>query len=379
MDFRFSEEQESIRELARSILDAEAGIDRVKEVEASDDWFDESLWKQLAEVNLLGIALPEEHGGMEMGFGELCILLEELGRAVAPLPALASLVLGGLPVAGFGSDAQRREWLPRLCRGEALLSAALVDAGSSDPSAPATRAVADGDGFVLHGDKRAVPFARVAARILVPARLANGSVAIFLVAPGADGVSLQEVRTSSGEPLFDVQLTGVRVAADEALGGPGTDGARVAAWVHDRALVALSALQVGVSDRAIEITADYTREREQFGVPIGTFQAVQHRMADAFIDLQAMRWTMWRAAWSLDAGGSGSREARVAKYWAAEGGSRIANACIHLHGGLGSDVDYPIHRYFIWSKAIELSLGGSSPQLVRLGADMARTGPQEAA
>jgi alkylation response protein AidB-like acyl-CoA dehydrogenase len=136
---------------------------------------------------------------------------------------------------------------------------------------------------------------------------------------------------------------------------------------------------VGVSDKAIEITAGYTREREQFGVPIGSFQAVQHRLADAFIDLEAMRWTTWRAVWSLAAGLPAARQARVAKFWAAEAGSRIANACIHLHGGLGSDVDYPIHRYFIWSKAIELALGGAGPQLVRLGSDMAVTGPQEAA
>jgi hypothetical protein len=379
VDFAFSEEQESIRELARSILEGEATIDRVKERERTGDWFDRALWKALADANLLGIALPEDAGGMDMGFAELCVLLEEIGRVVAPVPAWAALVLGALPVAEFGTPSQKAEWLPKLASGDAILTAALRDAASADVAAPATRARADGEGFALEGDKRAVPFAPSAARILVPAALETGRKAVFLVAPDAPGVTLEARPTSSGEPLFELSLSGVRVGADDALGGPEAEGGAIAAWTLDRALVGLAALQVGVSDKAIEITAGYTREREQFGVPIGSFQAVQHRLADAFIDLEAMRWTTWRAVWSLAAGLPAARQARVAKFWAAEAGSRIANACIHLHGGLGSDVDYPIHRYFIWSKAIELALGGAGPQLVRLGSDMAVTGPQEAA
>jgi alkylation response protein AidB-like acyl-CoA dehydrogenase len=125
------------------------------------------------------------------------------------------------------------------------------------------------------------------------------------------------------------------------------------------------------------MTADYVKERVQFGVPIGSFQAVQHREADGFIDLEAMRWTLWQAAWRLAEGLPAERAAAVATFWAAEGGSRIANASLHLHGGLGSDVDYPIHRYFLWSKALELHGGGASATLARLGAELARTGPGE--
>jgi alkylation response protein AidB-like acyl-CoA dehydrogenase len=132
-----------------------------------------------------------------------------------------------------------------------------------------------------------------------------------------------------------------------------------------------------VSERALEITSGYVREREQFGVPIGSFQAVQHRSADGFIDLAAMRWTTWRAAWKLSEGLPAERETAVAKFWAADGGSRIANSAQHLHGGIGVDLDYPIHRYFVWSKALELTLGGATAHLVRLGRDMAQSGPQE--
>jgi alkylation response protein AidB-like acyl-CoA dehydrogenase len=163
----------------------------------------------------------------------------------------------------------------------------------------------------------------------------------------------------------------VRVADDARLPA---DGVEVVRWLHARALTALAALHVGVCDRALAITAAYTRERIQFGVPIGIFQAVQHREADAFIDLEAMRWTTWRAVLRLAEELPAEREARVAKFWAADAGPRIANAALHLHGGTGSDVDYPIHRYFLWSKALELALGGASAQLAALGADIATRG-----
>jgi alkylation response protein AidB-like acyl-CoA dehydrogenase len=148
-------------------------------------------------------------------------------------------------------------------------------------------------------------------------------------------------------------------------------------WLHERALVASAVLQAGVSERALRMTADYVRERVQFGVPIGSFQAVQHRCADGFIDLEALRWSAWRAAWRLAEGLPAAREAAVAKFWAADAGSRIANAALHLHGGLGADVDYPIHRYFLRSKALELCLGGAAPQLAWLGSELARSGPKE--
>jgi hypothetical protein len=376
MDFAFTEEQESIRALAAEILGAEATAERVKAAEREPDWTDAGLWKQLAEANLLGVAIPEAHGGMGMGFLELCVLLHEAGRAVAPGPWLATLVHGALPLAVFGTEAQREAWLPRVAAGTARLAAALEDAGSAEGAPPATRARADGSGCVLDGAKRAAPGAGAADLVLVPASDARG-VGIYLVDPRAAGVSLVASVTSTGEPLFDLALVGVRVPVAARLGGPDADGAAILRWLAPRALTALAALQAGVSDRALAITADYVKERVQFGVPIGSFQAVQHRVADGFIDLEAMRWTLWRAAWRLAEGLPAERDAAVAAYWAAEGGSRIANAGLHLHGGLGADVDYPIHRHFLWSKALELQGGGASALLARLGRDLARTGPGE--
>ena len=367
MDFAFSEEQTTVRELAREILAKEVSPERLKAAEASADWTDAELWSRLAEANLLGLAVPEALGGMGMGFAELCVLLEEIGRQVAPLPAYATLVLGALPLTAFGTEAQRKDWLPRVASGEVVLSAAL--------DAVATAAL-DGRNFRIDGSAEAVPFAGSADRVLLPASL-DGTTTLFWVEPGAAGVTATRRTTSTGEPLFDLALSGVSVEAEALLGGEVADGAAIRDWLRERALVALCALQVGVSGSALEITTGYVREREQFGVPIGSFQAVQHRCADAFIDLETMRWTLWRAAWRLDQGLPASREVAVAKFWTAEGGSRIANAALHLHGGLGSDIDYPIHRHFLWSKALELSLGSATPQLVWLGRDMARTGPQE--
>ena len=378
MDFSTSDEQNSIRDLARGILDSELSRDRLKAAAATADGSDVALWKTLAEANLLGVAVPEAQGGMGLGLLEVCTLLEEIGRAVAPVPVLASLVLGGLPIARFGSDAQKERWLRALAAGDAVLTAALVDAGSDDVAQPATRAGRDGDSWLLDGVKRLVPAAARAARILVPARTAEG-VGIFLVDPNAAGVALTAQRTSTGERLFDVTLTGVRVAADDLLGGDAKNGAVALRWIHDCALTALCVTQVGVSERALEITAAYLKERIQFGVPIGSFQSVQHRAADCWIDLQSMRWTAWRAACRIAEDEDATRETMVAKFWAADGGSRLANTAQHLHGGLGVDVDYSIHRYFLWSKAIELSLGAATPQLVRLGLDMGSTGPRELA
>ncbi len=376
MDFSFGEEHEALRDLAREILGAEVTLDLLKQIEAGDEWFAAALWKQLAESNLLGVAVPEEHGGMGFGVLELVALLHEVGRTVAPLPALPTLVLGALPIARYGTDAQKQRWLPGVASGETILSGALVDAESREPTAPATRARRDGDAWVLDGAKRFVPAVGLSARVLVPA-LTDGGVGLFLVDPKAAGVTAVGNATSTHEPLFELTLAGVRVPDDDVLGGDARGGAEWLRWIHDAALVATCALQMGVSERAIEIAAGYVKQREQFGAPIGALPAVQHRLADCYIDLEAMRWCTWRAAWRVAEDRPASREAAIAKFWAAEAGSRIANATQHLHGGQGVDREYPSYRYLLWSKALELSLGGGTPQLARLGRDMARTGPQE--
>ena len=172
--------------------------------------------------------------------------------------------------------------------------------------------------------------------------------------------------------MFELSLVGVSVPDADVLCGEA-----IHQWIHQRMLVGIAATQVGVSERALEITTAFLKEREQFGAPLGALPVVQHRCADCYIALDSMRWVMWMAAWKLAEGRSARRDAWVAKFWAADAGARIGTATQHLHGGMGVDLDYPIHRYFLWSKSLELALGAATPMLVRLGRDMARVGPQE--
>lgn len=372
MDFSYSDEQRELRELARKILDDLATNERLKDVEARDPVFDEELWRELGRASLLGLAVDEAYGGLGFGYFELCMLLQEIGRAVAPVPVYATALLGALPIARFGSDEQKRAWLPKVAAGEAILSAALVELGAEDPTRVETTAVPADGGFTLEGEKSLVPAAALAERIVVPARGAGG-VGLYLVDPRAAGVRLETQATSDRQPYAHLDLEG---AAGELLPGSG-HGTEAIRWLCDRATVGLCALQLGVGERALEMTAAYARERVQFDRPIGSFQAVHQRAGDAFIQMEAVRLSFLEAAGLLaqDAEGEAVADAvAVAKYWAAEGGQFNAYACQHLHGGIGIDVDYPLHRYFLWSMHLEHALGGASEQLQRLGARIAERG-----
>jgi alkylation response protein AidB-like acyl-CoA dehydrogenase len=240
------------------------------------------------------------------------------------------------------------------------------------PDAPVTSATATANGWRLDGRKVLVPAAHLATAMLVPAATHDGAQAVFLVDPNATGVQLTREESTTGEPQWDVTLDGVEVGAD-AIVGTADQGSEIVAWIVDRALAGLCAQEAGVCGRALEITATYVSEREQFGSKIGTFQAVSQRAADAFIDTEAIRLTSLHAAWQLSVGLPAAESLAVAKFWAADGGQRVVHACQHLHGGIGVDIDYPIHRYFRWTKQIELTLGGATPSLVRLGAMLAET------
>jgi alkylation response protein AidB-like acyl-CoA dehydrogenase len=373
MDFTFTDDQRAIRDLARGILEKEVSVERLQRVERAAEWHDAGLWRTLADAGLLGLVVPAAHSGMGLGLLEVCVFLAELGRVVAPGDFLPTLV-AALALAECGAAERQRDVLTAVARGEATIGLALVDARASDPARPGTTAEHDGRGFALSGEKRGVLGAAGARRILLAAATGDDAQ-LFLVDPDAPGVALTMQRGSSGEPVATMTLSAVRVDDAERLGG----GRAAVRRVYESALVAHCALQLGVSERALEITAQYVRERVQFGVPIGSFQAVQHRLADCYIDLASMRWTTWRAAWALAESHPASRAAAVAKFWAAEGGARIAAATQHLHGGIGVDLDYPIHRYFLRSKALELALGGAMPHLARLGRDLAQSGPAELA
>jgi alkylation response protein AidB-like acyl-CoA dehydrogenase len=357
MDFKLTDEQLAVSEAATGLFSGLVDAERIAAVEAGTDRIDRELWKALADADLLGLAIPEADAGAGYGLMELCLLLEAQGNAVAPVPLWSTLVLGALPLTHFGSETQRGRWLPGVVAGEVILTAALTGSANSPTSMPAARASAAGDGWLLHGTELAVPQAHLADRIVLPARTEDGGVLLVLLDPAAPGVTLEHATTTNREIHPHLHLDGVTVGPDDVLIGPEL-GRTALDFTLVAATIALCALQVGVCEAALTTTAAYLNNRQQFGRPLSTFQGT-------------MRVTWQNAAWRFDSGRDAADAARVAKWQASERGQRAVHATQHLHGGMGADISYPIHRYFLWGKQIELLLGGPSAQLAKLGADLA--------
>jgi alkylation response protein AidB-like acyl-CoA dehydrogenase len=279
----------------------------------------------------------------------------------------ATVVLGALPIAQFGTAAQRDALLPGVIAGDTMLTAALAESGANDVFRPQVRAARDGDNWRLDGFKPSVPAGNVADRVLVPATIDGGDVGVFIVDSTAAGVQREIATSTSRERVAHITFAG---APAEML-GDGPIGERGLSWMLDRALLGLAALQVGVCEEALRMAAEYTSQRIQFGKPLSSFQGSQIKAADAYIGTEAIRVTMLQAAWKLDAGRDASSDVMVAKWWASEAGQQAVHITQHLHGGMGADVDYPVHRYFLWGKQIEDTLGGASAQLARLGKTLA--------
>lgn len=363
MDFGLSEEQEALVAAARSVLTDRTTPERLKVCDASERWYDLDTWSLLAGADVLGAAVPEADGGLGYGILELCLLLEEVGRTVAPVPMLATLVGFGLPLAQHGTGEQRA-LLGRLARGELIGTVALYEPGG-EVEEPTTVAMPDDGGWVLDGGKSLVPAAEVASWILVPAAVGD-EVGLFLVDPASDGVTIERQHVMGLEPHAEVRLDGVRVD-DSARLGEIDQGRSILRRTHQQFLAGLCAVAAGITSREVEMTARYASEREQFGHPIATFQAVGQRLADAYIAARGVRLTMLLAASRLAEGRDASMETATAKFWAAEGTDNAGHAALHVHGGISIDLDYPIHRYFLWGKQIELTLGSATPHLLHLG------------
>jgi acyl-CoA dehydrogenase len=360
MDFTLSEAQDELAGLARKIL-------------AERD----TPWPDLASAGVLAAGLPEALGGAGLGLLEQCSVLVEIGRATSDVPYLASIVLGAGAIAEFGSPDQQQRWAAPAGRGSVVLTAALSEEDGDDPRFPSARAERAGGGWRLSGVKTAVPAAPRADVFLVPAATSDG-VVVFLVSPSDHGVTVEPQQLTDFAEAGRVVLDGVTLDDDRVLG----QGTEITGWLVSRATVGLCAMQAGVIERALELTAEYARNRVQFGRPIGSFQAVAQRLADAFIDVEAVRLTMWQAAWLLASGGEsdaaalgGGTAVATAKFWAADAGHRVAHTAVHVHGGLGIDTSYPVHRYFTAAKHHEFALGGATAQLRRIGADLRKPGP----
>jgi alkylation response protein AidB-like acyl-CoA dehydrogenase len=368
MDFLLNASDLELAALTRSILAGGRRSGELAGAAASAAGVDEGRWADLAKAGVLD--------GAGAGLLAQCAVLTEIGRAIAPVPYLEAIVLGAGAVARFGTPEQQRRWAEPAGRGELLLTAALTEPDGDDPAQPTTTAALTAAGWLLSGVKTMVGAAAEADWLLVPAATADGS-AVFLVRAGAPGVTVQRQQVTGGLSTGGLStgqlvLADAAVPADQVL-GRGPDGQRAAAWLAAHGTVGLCAVQLGVLERALEMTAEYTQSRVQFGRPIGTFQAVRQRLADAYTDVEAVRLTMWQAAWQLAEGLPASTAIATAKFWAADAGHRVAHTAVHLHGGVGIDVSYPLHRYFTAAKRGEFALGGATTQLRHIGAALAQS------
>jgi 3-oxocholest-4-en-26-oyl-CoA dehydrogenase beta subunit len=381
MDFTFSDSQQAIADLAGTILADRCPPEVLRELERTDERTAADAWKALADADLLGLWLPEGDGGSGLGLLEACLVAEQVGRHVALVPYWPS-ALAATAVARWGSDGQKQRLLPGAIDGTGPLAAALWEPGTPGiAERPTTTATPDGDGYRLDGTKSPVPWARGAAAVLVPARVAGtDEIAVFAVAPAAADVTAVDERAVSLEPTQTLIFEGTRIDPDAVVASP-AESVTVVSWLRRRATTLLSATALGVAEGALALTARHVTEREQFGSPIGTFQAVAHRCADAYIDTEAIRLTTWQAAWRLDnelPAGETDEALDIAAFWVTEGGQRVVHAAQHLHGGIGVDVDYPIHRFFRWAKVLELLMGGTTGALLRLGSSLSVAGAGEA-
>jgi len=365
MDFSLSEAQTELAGLARKIMVERETADR--------------QWADLASGGVLAAGLPADLGGADLGFLEQCSVLAEIGRAASPVPYLPSVVLGAGAIAAFGHQDQRRRWAEPAGNGSLVLTAALAEEDGDDPSSPSVRAERVAGRWWLSGVKTTVPAATSARLLLVPASCGPDGVLVFLVEPTDDRVTVQPQALTDGAEAGRLVLEGVGLDDSRVLGGR-AQGAEITDWLVARGTVGVCAWQAGVLERALELTAEYARTREQFGRPIGSFQAVAQRLADAYVDVEAVRLTMWQAAWLLESDGSPADAAVAAavasaKFWAADAGHRVAHTAVHVHGGIGIDTSYPLHRYFVAAKRAEFTLGGATAQLRRLGDLLAESPP----
>jgi acyl-CoA dehydrogenase len=370
MDFSFTDEQLAVSESAAAVFAGVATDERVAETEGTEERFDDRLWAELAKANLLGISIAEEFGGSGLGITETCLALEQQGKTVAPVPLWATLALGALPISRWGSKDQCSTWLPGVASGQIKLSAALTEVGAHRGSGPSIAAVRDRDSWRLSGTAFAVPQAHLADRVIVPARSRDGLV-LAIVDPRSQGATLERAVTTDRQVHPHLHLDGVAVGHHDVLGSS-DDAGQILEWMLEVARTGLCAIALGVAEEALRRTAAYLNERHQFGKPLSTFQGAKMRAADAWMDTEAIRVTLWEAAWRLDTGRPAAEAVAVAKWWASEAGQRVVHATQHLHGGMGADIEYPIHRYFFWGKQIELMLGTPPAELDELGDLLAR-------
>ncbi|HMY09495.1 MAG TPA: acyl-CoA dehydrogenase family protein [Marmoricola sp.] len=362
MDFTLSTEQTDAAALAAEILKSSCTPELQQQVTRADQGrFSSSLWQTLGEAGLIGLPLPEQHGGAGLGLAEACSVLIEVGRVVAPVP-LATHLAAAMAIAEFGTTAQKDLILGDASSGQTILTCAIPEELDEAPHAPSMRATRQDDGWVISGTKTNVIAATHADWFVVPANTPEG-IALFLL-PVSELPSVTAQHVSDGDIVGELHLDSVPVSNDRMLGEANGLAHR---WLLCHLTTAICAQQLGTVEGALALTAEYSKTREQFGRPIGTFQAVSQRLADGYIDNLGARLTLWQAVWALSEGHHGDEAVAVAKLWAADAGHKLAHTTVHVHGGVGIDLDGEAHRFFTAAKRNEFLMGGATEQARFIG------------
>jgi len=367
MNFGFNEEQELLRSTARKFFDNECTSDTVRKLMEAPAGMTPELWKKMAEQGWTGLIFSEEHGGMGLGFVDLVVLMEEMGRSVVPGPFFSTVLLGGLSIREGGTEAQRKAWLPKIASGEARATLAWMEPSAELGARGITlEAAARGGGFTLNGTKLFVHDAHTADAIIVAARTASGTnpeegVSLFLVPKGARGLSVTLLPTmDQTRKLCEVTLADVAVGAEALMGQAGSGWAPLAR-VIDRATVGLCAEMCGGAQKVLDMTVEYAKIRQAFGRPIGSYQGVKHKAADMLVDVENSKSITYYAAWAMDEGiAEGPLAVSMAKAYVSDAYRRVAGAGIQLHGGIGFTWEHDLHLYFKRAKGSEFTFGDAS-------------------
>lgn len=367
MDFSYPEEHLDLRKLATEILQDMSQSARLKTLEKNGAHLDRDAWQQLIASGIHSAALPESLGGSGLDYMAAALVCEAIGQSATPVPYIPCVISAALPLLAHRDDPVVANLLQAVAVGEQLVTTALLEPGNENPFSPSMKAYCNNGSWYLSGSKHCIPYAEQSAQVLLFARTGDDLVAV-LVTPQGIGRLLTEQQSTTSEPQYSLNMEGgvahciaVGVAAEKLL-----------QTVVAMTTVAYCSMAVGVAEKMTRIAADYTSQRQQFGVPVATFQAVAHRLADAYIDTDCLRIMTQKAASDVNEGWYDSEAIAMAKVWCGDVMHRVSQAAQHVHGGTGIDRDYHLFRYCLWAKQLELSLGNSRVHLAKLADQLAQ-------
>ncbi len=364
MDLGFDESQQMLKNSAREFLEQECPTSLVRAMEEDERGYTPELWQKIADLGWLGLALPEQYGGMGLTYFDLVLLLEEMSRAMLPGPFFATMVLGGMTTLVGGTEAQKQEYLPKIAKGDIIVTLALTEPSATyEPSGIQTAAKAQDSSYVLNGTKLFVPDAQVADSLIVAARTQGSGdpaqgITLFLVDAKAPGITITPLKTIAADKQAEVELKDVTVPASAVLGQV-DQGWTTIARILEMAAVGKCAEMLGGADRVLEMTVDYVKERVQFGRPIGSFQAIQHHCANMATDVEGCRYVAYQAAWRVSENLPAAREVAIAKAWVSDAYQRVCALAHQSHGAMGFTKEYDLQLFTRRAKVAETVYGDS--------------------